>query len=130
MSNLMFALPSPRGTNREGLFSRPLGLAADAAPRRARDADPDDLMGAMSSLQTHLKSKLTGDDFGVANQLLGKVMDMLAPQGPDDNEEPDDDEPAQDKRRKLAGDGHRDPRPLAKRFGDIAMPTQLGPRRR
>jgi hypothetical protein len=135
----LFALPSPRGTNLERLFSGPLGAASaafDAAPRRrARDAapDPDDLMNAMSGLQTHLKSKLTGDDFGTANELLTKLLNLLAPQDPDDDSSAGADPDAEDRRRKMAGDARRglplsyrsDPRSLAVRFGDLPTPTQL-----
>jgi hypothetical protein len=138
----LFALPSPRGTNLERLFSGPLGAASaafDAAPRRrARDGDPDpnELMGAMSSLQTHLKSKLTGDDFGTANELLAKVLNILAPQ-PDDDSDADADPDAEDRRRKMAGDARRglplsyrsDPRSLASRFADLPTPVQLSKRR-
>jgi hypothetical protein len=131
------AMPSPNRTNFEGLYQIPRGGSAfDAAPRRrARDADPDELMGAMSSLQAHLKSKLTGDDFGTANTLLAKVIDILAPQDPDDDNGADPDDPgAEDRRRKMAGDGfsgfRRSGPSLAKRFADVPVPLQLGPRRR
>jgi hypothetical protein len=135
----LFALPSPRGTNLERLFAGPLGAAAaafDAAPRRrARDADPDPdgLLNAMSGLQSHLKAKLSGDDFGTANELLSKLLNLLAPQDPDDDSSAGADPAAEDRRRRLAGDGRhgyrRDPRSGAERFGDLPMPAQLGPRR-
>ncbi len=134
------AMPSPTGRNREGLFMP--RLAQDAA-RRARDADPDPdaLTSAMAQLQTHLKAKLTGDDFGVANQLLSELLELVAPQDPDDTGgDPDDDQTAaQDRRRRgMAGDrcrawgrgGHdRGEISMAERFPDAVMPEQLGPRR-
>jgi hypothetical protein len=127
-------LPSPRGTNFEGLYQTPRGGSAfDAAPRRrARDADPDAVQGALGALQTHMKARMNGDDFAAGSELLGKLLEVLVPQD-DDTADPDD-QAAEDRRKRMTGDGRpafrRDPRSAAERFGDIAMPTQLGPRPR
>jgi hypothetical protein len=82
----LFALPSPRGTNREQLFSRPLGSAAtayayDAAQRRrAADAiDPDALKQSVDNLTGHLGATLQGDDLTTAYSLLSAVFNLAVP---------------------------------------------------
>jgi hypothetical protein len=135
-----FALPSPKGTNRERLFSRPLGSAAaayDAAQRRrANDAiDPDALRQSVDSLTGHLGATLQGDDLTTAYSLLSAVLNLAVPA---DDPDSDDDE-ASDRRRKMAGDRKRvaarmsyEAQRLAyekmeRRFPNAVMPYQYGP---
>jgi hypothetical protein len=113
------AAPSPRGTNFEQLYLRPLGSAFDAAPsfngggrvavgggggpqtgdkrRGGRDADPDAVNGILGSLQSHLAGKISGDDLNTTNMLLSQLLEVLAPQ--------DDEGEAAEDRRRMAGDG-------------------------
>jgi len=133
------AMPSPRGTNREGLFVRPLGSAAaafDAAQRRrANDAvDPDALKESVDNLTGHLGATLQGDDLTKAYSLLSALLNAAVPA--DDPADKDDDEAAEDRRRKMAGDRKREAarvsydahrrvnEEMAKRFPKAVMPRQ------
>jgi hypothetical protein len=59
-------LPSPRGTNAEGLFMRPFGMAHDAAPDgtkatdrcRAGARDEDEIDKARADLADNLESPI------------------------------------------------------------------------
>jgi hypothetical protein len=129
------AAPSPRGTNIEQLFLRPLGSAAafDAAQRRrANDAvDPDALKESVDNLTGHLGATLQGDDLTKAYSLLSALLNAAVPA--DDPDDPDDE--ASDRRRmagdrkreaaRVAYDAHRRVNDeMAKRFPNAVLPRQ------
>jgi hypothetical protein len=136
------AAPSPNGTNRAGLYLGVLGrggaaFAQDSARRRqAKDSATSD---AMDQFQQFLNEALTDpSDRMKAETLLTALLQTLPAAEPDDDDsdaDPNADQTAEDRRRKMAGDGRpgfphrRDPRSARERFGDIATSTQLGPRR-
>jgi hypothetical protein len=131
------AAPSPRGTNIEQLYLRPLGFAAsafDAAQRRrSNDAiDPDALKQSVDNLTGHLGATLQGDDLTTAYSLLSALLKAAVPA---DDPDQDDDE-ASDRRRKMAGDRKREAarvsydahrrvnEEMARRFPKAVMPRQ------
>jgi len=133
------AAPSPRGTNIEQLYLRPLGSAAvafDAAQRRrANDAvDPNALKESVDNLTGHLGATLQGDDLTKAYSLLSALLNAAVPA--DDPADKDDDEAAEDRRRKMAGDRKREAarvsydahrrvnEEMAKRFPKAVLPRQ------
>jgi hypothetical protein len=139
----LYALPSPRGTNYEGLRLPPLGAAAyDAAPRarHANDATPTSAK-ALSALQIFLNEKLSSpEDLAQAESLVEQLLEAAA-QPDDPDADPDDDEDqvaAQDRRRKMVGDVRREARrmsfdahrrvdaEMSKLFPSAVLPRQLG----
>jgi hypothetical protein len=139
----LFALPSPRGTNYEGLRLLPLGAAAaafarDAAPRgrRATDATPTSAK-ALSALQIFLNEKLSPADQGQAETLIDALLEAAAqPDDPDEDPDAEEQVAAQDRRRKMASDVRREARrmsfdarrrvdaEMAKLFPTAVMPKQ------
>ncbi len=88
------AMPSPRGTNNEGLFMRaPGGMAHDAAPdgreakdrRAARDAD---IEAARRDLDTHLGKWGNPDAQKMASDLVDALVKACTGEADDDEEEP------------------------------------------
>jgi hypothetical protein len=134
------AMPSPRGTNREGLYLRPLGSAAaafDAAQRRrANDAvDPDALKQSVDNLTGHLGATLQGDDLTKAYSLLSELLNAAVPADDPDDPNADPDDEASDRRRmagdrkreaaRVAYDAHRRVNDeMAKRFPNAVLPRQ------
>jgi hypothetical protein len=129
------------GTNREGLYLRPLGSAAaafDAAQRRrANDAiDPDALKQSVDNLTGHLGATLQGDDLTKAYSLLSALLTAAVPADDPDDPNADPDEAAEDRRRKMAGDRKREAArvsfdahrrvndEMSKRFPNAVLPRQ------
>jgi hypothetical protein len=134
------AAPSPRGTNIEQLFLRPLGPTAaafDAAQRRrANDAvDPDALKQTVDNLTSHLGATLQGADLTTAYSLLSALLNAAVPADDPENADPDD-EAGEDVRRRMAGDRKREAarvaydahrrvnEAMAKRFPKAVLPGQ------
>ena len=128
--------PSPRGTNREGLFLDPRGSAYDAIPgapasvarpvklavgdrRRARDAD-DPHAKALDALTSHLGDRLSPNDLSKAHDMIAELL-RTAP----GNADTGDDDPDQD--ADLDDDDNSNGGPIA---GDsqrrFPRPSELG----